>query len=228
MENDEGGIGCRRWAIPEGYIPEESTGPEPQMTSHETVCLLNTSDRTAHVEIAVYFADREPVAIEPEDGLLVGLGHAVVEKRPLAAAMMHQPTVLVILARPEAAHAAFAPMPMPAVAVEQTVGAQGCGELVAVLGAALGKFGGARQLEADPKESHRYLTVMQVQAARCATLCETLPNKRPLASPRPRLPRTIIPTPWSSATRRIVFAGSPASSRLDTVRTPSSLARARA
>jgi len=54
-------IGRRTWVIPEGYIPENSTGPEPAMTSHETVCLLNTSDRTAGVAITVYFPDREPV-----------------------------------------------------------------------------------------------------------------------------------------------------------------------
>jgi hypothetical protein len=53
-------IGCTRWAIAEGYIPPSSTGPEPQMTSHETVCLLNTSDRDADVRITVFFADREP------------------------------------------------------------------------------------------------------------------------------------------------------------------------
>lgn len=53
-------IGRRRWAIAEGYIPAWSHGPEPQMTSHETVCILNASDRDAHVEITVYFADRDP------------------------------------------------------------------------------------------------------------------------------------------------------------------------
>ena len=31
------------------------------MTSHETACLLNTSEREAHVEITVYFSDREPL-----------------------------------------------------------------------------------------------------------------------------------------------------------------------
>jgi hypothetical protein len=31
------------------------------MTSHETVCLLNVSDEDAHVEITVFYADREPV-----------------------------------------------------------------------------------------------------------------------------------------------------------------------
>jgi hypothetical protein len=54
-------IGRKRWAIAEGYIPGWSHGPEPQMLSHETACLLNASDRDAHVEIIVYFADREPV-----------------------------------------------------------------------------------------------------------------------------------------------------------------------
>ncbi len=53
--------GSRRWAIAEGYIPGWSNGPEPQFTSHETACLLNTSDEEASVEITVYFEDREPV-----------------------------------------------------------------------------------------------------------------------------------------------------------------------
>ena len=54
-------IGHRRWAIAEGYIPEASHGPEPEMTSHETVCLLNTSDQDAKVEITIYFSERDPV-----------------------------------------------------------------------------------------------------------------------------------------------------------------------
>ena len=53
-------IGHRRWAIAEGYIPGWSNGPEPQFTSHETACLLNASDEEAHVEITVFFSDREP------------------------------------------------------------------------------------------------------------------------------------------------------------------------
>jgi hypothetical protein len=53
-------IGRRRWAIAEGYIPPGSTGPEPQMLSHETACILNAGEREAHVRITVYFADREP------------------------------------------------------------------------------------------------------------------------------------------------------------------------
>ena len=53
--------GATRWVIAEGYIPSESTGPSPQMTSHETACLLNAGNDDAHVSITLYFADREPL-----------------------------------------------------------------------------------------------------------------------------------------------------------------------
>lgn len=53
-------IGTTRWAIAEGYIPAYSHGPEPQMLSHETACILNASSQDAHVEITVFFKDREP------------------------------------------------------------------------------------------------------------------------------------------------------------------------
>jgi hypothetical protein len=53
-------IGRKRWAIAEGYIPGWSHGPEPELTSHETVCILNAGDQDAHVAITVFFADREP------------------------------------------------------------------------------------------------------------------------------------------------------------------------
>lgn len=55
------GIGRTTWAIPEGYIPGTSHGPAPQMVSHETACLLNTSSRDANVRITIFFADREPI-----------------------------------------------------------------------------------------------------------------------------------------------------------------------
>lgn len=56
-----GPIGSRHWAIAEGYIPGRSNGPEPELLSHETACLLNASDRDAHVRIHIYFTDRDPV-----------------------------------------------------------------------------------------------------------------------------------------------------------------------
>ena len=54
--------GVKRWAIAEGYIPAGSHGPEPQFTSHETVCILNTTDNDARVTITIFYSDREPSA----------------------------------------------------------------------------------------------------------------------------------------------------------------------
>lgn len=54
------GIGKRRWAIAEGYIPAGSSSDDPRLVSHETACILNTNDADAHVTITAYFSDREP------------------------------------------------------------------------------------------------------------------------------------------------------------------------
>lgn len=54
-------IGKKLWVIAEGYIPSWSNGPEPQFTSHETACILNTSDEPAKVEITIFYSDRDPV-----------------------------------------------------------------------------------------------------------------------------------------------------------------------
>ena len=53
-------FGYKRWAIAEGYIPGWSTGPAPEMTSHETICVLNAGTEEARIAITVYFADRAP------------------------------------------------------------------------------------------------------------------------------------------------------------------------
>lgn len=54
-------LGRTTWVIPEGHIPSGSTGEGPALESHETACLLNTSDRDAQVEITLFFSDRDPV-----------------------------------------------------------------------------------------------------------------------------------------------------------------------
>jgi hypothetical protein len=54
-------IGRNLWAIPEGYIPTRSNGPEPEMVSHETICILNASPEPAIIEIMIYFNDRDPL-----------------------------------------------------------------------------------------------------------------------------------------------------------------------
>lgn len=53
-------VGAKLWAIPEGYTPGWSHGPEPQLSSHGTACILNAGDQEAHIEITIYYADREP------------------------------------------------------------------------------------------------------------------------------------------------------------------------
>lgn len=54
-------IGKKIWAIAEGYIPGYSNGPPPDFISHEAACILNTADEDAHVQIMLYFTDKEPV-----------------------------------------------------------------------------------------------------------------------------------------------------------------------
>ncbi|CAN5191026.1 sensory rhodopsin transducer [soil metagenome] len=54
-------IGRTHWAIAEGYIPSGSNGPEPEMKSHETVCMLNSSNKDAQVQIMIFFEDKDPV-----------------------------------------------------------------------------------------------------------------------------------------------------------------------
>ncbi len=53
-------IGRKTWAIAEGYIPGWSNGPGREFISHETCCILNTSDQDAHVQLTIFFSDREP------------------------------------------------------------------------------------------------------------------------------------------------------------------------
>jgi hypothetical protein len=54
-------IGRRTWAIAGGHIPLDSTGHEPEFTSHDRLCILNTTDHVARVELTILYADREPV-----------------------------------------------------------------------------------------------------------------------------------------------------------------------
>ncbi|MDI4646103.1 MULTISPECIES: sensory rhodopsin transducer [Cohnella] len=56
--------GEKRWFIPDAYIPEHSAG---QLTSHESVCVLNTASDDALLQFTIYFEDRDPI----EDILVV-------------------------------------------------------------------------------------------------------------------------------------------------------------
>lgn len=54
-------LGHTLWAIAEGHIPGGSTGQGRALESHEAACLLNAGERDAHVELTLFFTDREPV-----------------------------------------------------------------------------------------------------------------------------------------------------------------------
>lgn len=54
-------LGVTNWIIADGWIPPGSTGPAPEMVSHDTVCILNAGDADANVQLLLYFTDREPV-----------------------------------------------------------------------------------------------------------------------------------------------------------------------
>lgn len=59
-QDEQTSIGRRCWAIAEGYIPAWSNGPEPELQSHKTCCVLNTGPVDAQVTLTLYFEDREP------------------------------------------------------------------------------------------------------------------------------------------------------------------------
>lgn len=54
-------IGQTQWVIADGWIPPASSGPEPEMTSHESACMVNVNNEDAAVEMTVFFTNREPV-----------------------------------------------------------------------------------------------------------------------------------------------------------------------
>ncbi|NLG48496.1 MAG: sensory rhodopsin transducer [Chloroflexi bacterium] len=58
---DGKGIGRKVWAIPGGHIPMGSAEPEPEFTSRDELCLLNTNEQPAQVEITIYYSTADPV-----------------------------------------------------------------------------------------------------------------------------------------------------------------------
>ncbi len=50
--------GTTHWFIPDGYIPHVSQG---ELTSHESICVLNCQKEVAELSITIYFEDREPL-----------------------------------------------------------------------------------------------------------------------------------------------------------------------
>lgn len=55
-------LGSTVWVFSAGNVPLGSTGREPEFTSRDEICFVNTGGEDAHVELTVYHADRPPVA----------------------------------------------------------------------------------------------------------------------------------------------------------------------
>ncbi|MDN5752103.1 MAG: sensory rhodopsin transducer [Nitrosospira sp.] len=53
-------LGHKRWVVADGYIPPASTGATRPLVSHDAICILNSGDQDAHVEVTIFFASREP------------------------------------------------------------------------------------------------------------------------------------------------------------------------
>ncbi|MHB9026361.1 MAG: sensory rhodopsin transducer [Armatimonadota bacterium] len=51
--------GARYWYFPDGYLPEKSA--DSLLEAHEALMLFNTALVPAHVELDIYFDDRDPV-----------------------------------------------------------------------------------------------------------------------------------------------------------------------
>lgn len=51
------GEGARTWLIADAYLPAGGSG---RLVGHEAICMLNTGDQPAHVEVDFYFEEREP------------------------------------------------------------------------------------------------------------------------------------------------------------------------
>lgn len=51
--------GKNEWLIADCYWPEITT--EGHYVSHEAICVLNTGDADAHIDITLYFEDAEPM-----------------------------------------------------------------------------------------------------------------------------------------------------------------------
>jgi hypothetical protein len=53
------GEGNYTWFVPDGWLPPE--GGERDLINHESLMILNTSEKDADVEIDIYFDDQQPV-----------------------------------------------------------------------------------------------------------------------------------------------------------------------
>lgn len=58
-------VGAKVWAIPGGHMPLRSSGAEPRATSCDELCVLNAGHTEVHLQLTLYYEDREPVGPYP-------------------------------------------------------------------------------------------------------------------------------------------------------------------
>ena len=58
MNEGDAPVGHCVWLIPDGYLPDSGEG---ELVSHESICVLNVSQKVAHCILDVYFEDRKPI-----------------------------------------------------------------------------------------------------------------------------------------------------------------------
>jgi hypothetical protein len=82
MPSGSRAVGARMWVIADGWIPPRSSGPQPEMYSHEGVCILNAGEQPARIDLMVYFTDREPsgpyrVVVDPRRSMHLAMNDLV-------------------------------------------------------------------------------------------------------------------------------------------------------
>jgi hypothetical protein len=53
-------FGKTTWVIAGGQIPLFSTGREPEFTSRDILCVLNTNPKEANIQLTIYHSDKPP------------------------------------------------------------------------------------------------------------------------------------------------------------------------
>jgi hypothetical protein len=55
-------VGRKKWAFAAGHIPLQSTGKEPDFTSHDKIAVLNASNEDAYIQMTIFYNNDIPVA----------------------------------------------------------------------------------------------------------------------------------------------------------------------
>lgn len=54
-------LGHKKWAIPGGNIPLQSTGREPEFLSQDRIAVLNTGTSDAEITLTVFYENKSPI-----------------------------------------------------------------------------------------------------------------------------------------------------------------------